>query len=281
VSDRPLLITGGTGYLGAELLRRAGDRPLAATYLSRSPRTVAGLEWVQLDVRDGDAVAAAVEQLQPAAVIHTAYRQDGEGARETTVDGAASVAQAARRAGARLIHMSSDVIFDGTKPAPYGEGDPPSPITAYGRAKAEAERLVAAAHPDALLVRTSLIYGGDGRSRHEELPLRAAQGDTELGFFDDELRCPVLVGELAAALLELVDRSESGVLNVAGREVVSRYEFACLVAGAAGLPAGGIRRTSIASEGLDRPGNCALDTGRVAARLDTVLHGARERLGAP
>ncbi|MBA2630908.1 MAG: hypothetical protein H0U84_07795, partial [Thermoleophilaceae bacterium] len=85
----------------------------------------------------------------------------------------------------------------------------------------------------------------------------------------------------AAALLELVDRSESGVLNVAGREVVSRYEFACLVAGAAGLSAGGIRRTSIASEGLDRPGNCALDTGRVAARLDTVLHGARERLGAP
>ena len=115
--------------------------------------------------------------MRPAAVIHTAYRQDGDGARETTVDGAEAVAAAAREAGARLVHMSSDVIFDGRKPAPYAEDDPPSPITDYGRAKADAERLVAAAHPDAVLVRTSLIYGGDGESRHERLALQAAGGD--------------------------------------------------------------------------------------------------------
>ncbi len=212
-----------------------------------------------------------MERVRPAAVIHTAYRQDGEGARETTVDGAEAVAAAAREVGARLVHLSSDVIFDGTKPGPYTEDDAPSPITDYGRAKADAERLVAAAHPDAVLVRTSLIYGGDGESRHERLALQAARGDGQLGFFDDELRCPVLVSDLAAALLELVDRPERGVLNVAGGEVVTRYEFACLVAAADGRGVEAISRTSIAEAGLERPRNCALDTARARGLLSTPL----------
>jgi dTDP-4-dehydrorhamnose reductase len=224
-------------------------------------------------------VRETIERVGPAAIVHTAYRQDGEGARETTVGGAEAVAAAAHAVGARLVHLSSDVIFDGTKPGPYTEDDPPSPITDYGRAKADAERLVAAAHPEAVLVRTSLIYGGDGESRHEKLAQEAARGDGKLGFFDDELRCPVLVADLAAALLELVDRPERGVLNVAGSEVVTRYEFACLVAAAAGLGADAIRRTSIAEAGLERPRNCALDTGRARGLLRTPLHGAREGVG--
>ena len=72
------------------------------------------------------------------------------------------VAAAAAAVGARLVHLSSDVIFDGTKPSPYDESDAPSPITEYGRAKADAELAVAEAHPEALLARTSLIYGGGG-----------------------------------------------------------------------------------------------------------------------
>jgi dTDP-4-dehydrorhamnose reductase len=278
VSPGPLLVTGGTGYLGAELLRQATDRPLVATHLSAAPGD-GGATWLSLDVRDAGAVRQTMEEVRPTAVVHTAYRQEGAGARETTVGGAEAVAAAAHAVGARLVHLSSDVIFDGTKPGPYTEEDPPSPITEYGRAKADAESLVAAAHPQAVLVRTSLIYGGDGESRHEALALRAAGGDRELGFFDDELRCPVLVSELAAAVLELVDRPERGVLNVAGGEVVTRYEFACLVAEAAGLGPEAIRRTSIADAGLERPRNCALHTGRARGLLRTPLTGARERLG--
>jgi dTDP-4-dehydrorhamnose reductase len=275
----PLLVTGGTGYLGAELLRQAGGRALAATHLTGSPPAGGAVEWARLDVRDAAAVDALVERLRPAAVVHTAYRQDGEGARETTVDGALAVATAARRAGARLVHLSSDVIFDGTKPAPYDEHDAPSPVTEYGRAKADAEHAVGSAHPEALLVRTSLIYGGDGESRHERIALEAARGHGEQGFFDDELRCPVAVADLAAALLELIDRPEAGVLNVAGSETVDRYTFACLVAGGAGLSTDAIRRTSIAGSGIDRPRNCALDTTRAAGLLRTRLRGAREVLG--
>ena len=117
---------------------------------------------------------------------------------------------------------------------------------------------MAAAHPDAVLVRTSLIYGGDGESRHEQLALQAAGGDEQLGFFDDELRCPVLVADLAAALLELVDLPERGVLNVAGSEVVTRYEFACLVA--ARRRAAAWRRS--AAPRSPRPGSSAHGTVR-------------------
>ena len=276
----PLLVTGGTGYLGGELLRRARGRPLAGTHLSGAPDGAEAVEWIELDVRDGAGVQSLIERLRPAAVIHTAYRQDGEGARETTVDGAAAVARAAASVGARLVHLSSDVIFDGTKAGAYDELDPPSPITEYGRAKADAEREVAAAHPDALLVRTSLIYGGRQPSRHEQLALQAARGEGELAFFDDELRCPVVVGDLAAALIELLDMSDSGVLNVAGGGVVSRYEFACLVALADGLSTDQIRRASIAEAGLIRPRNCTLACDRAAALLRTRLRGPRERLVA-
>lgn len=276
----PLLVTGGTGFLGGELLRRARGRPLAATYLSGTPDRPQAVEWIELDVRDEDGVRSEMERVWPAAVIHTAYRQEGEGARETTVDGAGVVARAAAAVGARLVHMSSDVIFDGAKPSAYDELDPPSPITDYGRAKADAEHAVAEAHPGALLVRTSLIYG-HGHSRHERLALEAARGEGELAFFDDEMRCPAAVDDLAAALLELVDRAESGVLNVAGADVVSRYEFACLVAGAAGLPSDRIRRASIAESGLTRPRNCTLTSARAATLLRTRMRGPRERLSIP
>ena len=115
---RPLIVTGGTGYLGSELLRQAADRPLVATYLRSAPGG-GGPTWMSLDVRDAEAVRRTIEEVRPTAVVHTAYRQDGEGARETTVGGAESVAAAAHAVGARLVHLSSDVIFDGTKPGRY------------------------------------------------------------------------------------------------------------------------------------------------------------------
>ena len=82
-------------------------------------------------------------RVRPEIVIHTAYLQDGPGAHEITVDGAENVARAAAAVGARLVHLSTDVVFDGRKGAPYVEDDPLSPVTDYGRAKAEAEGRVA------------------------------------------------------------------------------------------------------------------------------------------
>jgi dTDP-4-dehydrorhamnose reductase len=240
-----LHITGATGYLGSELL---GLRPDASTE--------------RVEIRDGEAVRALFERLRPDVVIHTAYRQDAD---DVNTAGSENVAAAAAAVGARLVHLSTDVVFDGRKGAPYVEADSPCPVTDYGRAKAEAEARVAAVHPSALLVRTSLLYGGADPSKHE-----LAARDADVTFFTNEVRSPVHVTDLARALLELADGDAAGPLHVAGADAVSRAEFAELLSG-------GPVRSGPAPD--TRPLDCSLDSSRAQALLRTRLRGVREVLG--
>jgi dTDP-4-dehydrorhamnose reductase len=240
-------VTGATGFLGRELL---GLAP--------------GATGERVEVRDGAAVRALLERLRPDVVIHTAYRQDGEGARAIVVEGSENVARAAAGIGARLVHLSTDVIFDGRKGEPYVEEDVASPCTAYGEAKAEAERRVVAASPDTLLVRTSLIVGGPG---HEPSKHELAALDPTSTFYDDEIRSPVQVGDLAAALLELVALDVTGPLNVAGAVDVSRAELAELVTGSP------VRR---AAAPPGRPLDCSLDSSLARSLLRGRVRGIRE-----
>lgn len=238
-------ITGATGYLCSELARRRPD---------------ASAERVE--IRDAEAVSRLLERLRPDVVVHTAYRQDGPEAWEVTVDGAENVARASANAGVRLVHLSTDVVFDGRKTTPYVEDDAPAPVTEYGRAKAEAERRVRAANPEALLVRTSLIYGGPEPSKHEQDAY-----DPQLRFYTNEFRCPVQVGDLASALLELAALPVSGLLHVAGADAVSRAEFAELVSGGA---------VATVEAPPSRPLDCSLDSSRAQSMIRTRLRGVRE-----
>jgi dTDP-4-dehydrorhamnose reductase len=239
-----LLVTGGTGYLGRELVRRSGAH---------------GVSSRDFDVRDAEAVEWALSGYD--AVIHTAYRQDPPDAWSVNVEGSRNVARAARAK--RLIHMSTDVVFAGDLSRPYVEDDELTPVHDYGRSKAAAEQAVAAEHPRALTVRTSLIYGGDEPSKHE-----LAVHDGSLAFYEDELRNPIQVSDLAAALLELVALDVAGPLHVAGVDAVSRCDFARLVdpnARCAPAPPG-------------RPLDCRLDSSRAQLLLRTRLRGVREVL---
>jgi len=244
-----LLVMGGSGYLGSELVRRSD---------------AVGLSSADVDVRDAEAVQTLLAAHRPAAVIHTAYRQDPPDAWSVNVDGSRYVARATRRLGARLLHVSTDVVFGGRLGRPYVESDPPDPVTDYGRSKAAAEDAVRAEHPDALVVRTSLIYGGATPSKHE-----VAARDPQNVFFTNELRSPVQVTDLADALLELAATDTSGTLHVAGADDVSRCELARLIA----------RRAVRCAPAPDtRPLDCRLDSGRARALLRTRLRGVREVL---
>jgi dTDP-4-dehydrorhamnose reductase len=253
-----LLVTGGCGYLGRELVRRAPERgwSVRATWFERPPEQ-GSAEWVQADLRHAEAARRAVAGVD--AVIHTAYRQ-GAGEWEVNVEGSAAVADAAR--GLRLVHLSTDLVFDGAR-GRYREHDVPSPVNAYGRSKAEAERLVGELHPGATIARTSLIYGGAEPGPQERL---AAEGTR---FFVDEIRSPVQVGDLAEALLEVAGLELPGPLHLGGADDISRFDFAILLGAD---PA----RIEPAHTTPDRAPNVSLDSSRAAALLETKLRGAYE-----
>lgn len=260
-----LLVTGGSGYLGGRVCEAAADAGwhVHATVLTGD--APAGVASHRLDVRDADAVAALVARVQPDAVVHTAYVPGGAHLRTVNTHGAEVVARASRTAGARLVHMSSDVVFDGRSDAPLGEGATPSPVHDYGRSKADAERLVAAAHPDAAVVRTSLVYGGPGGppSPHERVVADVARGVREMAFFDDELRRPVRVDDLAHAVVALAATPHAGPLHLAGPQTISRLRFAQVVARWVGLDPAVLRG---APSPPGRPRALVLDSSR-AGRL--------------
>ena len=262
-----VLVTGGAGYLGSETCARALARGWDVLATWRHARPAVG-QPVQLDLRDDEAVERALLRLGPDAVVHTAYRQADEALEDDVVRATRNVAAAAARFGARLVHVSTDLVFDGTIEGRYREEDEPRPVSAYGAAKLAAERLVAGLAPDAVVVRTSVLYGKPEPGPQERL---AAQ---DIVFYSDEIRCPTLVGELADALLELAERRDvTGPLHVAGADAVSRYEFARLL-----LPGRENVRGAPAPPG--RPRNVALDSSRAAELLDTRLRGAKEVLRA-
>jgi dTDP-4-dehydrorhamnose reductase len=243
-----VFVTGLGGYLGRAI---ATLEPDAGGTRGRA----------EVDVRDARAIAAALDAAQPEAIIHTAYIQDGPDARSSNVDGSAVIAEAAAARGLRLVHLSSDVVFSGRLERPLREDDPVDPITDYGRTKADAEAAVASAHPQAVLVRTSLIWDGAAPSRQEQLA-----HDPEMKFYGDEIRCPIRAPDLAAACLELAARPDiTGPLHDAGPDAVSRLEFARLFAPDA-KPA---RRPP------DRPGDLRLDCSLAAALLETRIRGVR------
>ncbi len=225
-----ILITGASGYLGRRLVSLATTRATVVA-ASRSGHAPNGVRGLGLDVTDGVAVAAALAELAPVAVIHAAAANPGADPHrfsQVNVGGSTAVAAAvaALGGGCRLVHVSTDVVHDGRQ-APYDDDAAAHPLDAYGDSKARAEVAVLDRCPAAVVVRTSLIYGLDQPDRGTAgFAAALARGD-QVSLFDDVWRQPVWVDSLAAALLSLAleDGDVRGRLNVAGRQVLSRAQF--------------------------------------------------------
>jgi dTDP-4-dehydrorhamnose reductase len=270
-----MLVTGGSGYLGDWVVRLARDAwDVTATCFSHAP-DAPGATWRRLDLRDAEAVTALVNSVQPAVIVHTAAANPGPAAdfEAVNVDGTRHIAGAAARVGARLIHVSTDVIFDGERGA-YTEADVPHPITDYGRSKAAAEAEVRASGVESVTVRTSLIYGWRPRlDRNTRWILESLRTGTAISLFTDELRNPIWVESLAAALVELAGLACVGALNVAGAQVLSRYELGVRLARFHGADPAPIIAASSRESGLVRPLDCTLDLSRARRLLKTPLPG--------
>ncbi|MBI5496856.1 MAG: sugar nucleotide-binding protein [Deltaproteobacteria bacterium] len=241
-----LLVTGGTGLLGGAVVEGARGRGWDVTAScrrvpGRSPAD--GVAWAALDLAEPGAAGALVERVRPDAVIHTAAmtspaEAEADPARAFRVNAAAAgeMAAACARAEARIIHLTTDLVFDGQS-GPYGEEDVPTAASAYGRSKAASEAAVAAAHADHVVVRTSLLLGRSARGDRgvDEAMERTLRAGGRARLFVDELRTPLAADDLAAVLLALCGHAYRGLLHVAGPAAVSRYDLGVRIARARGL----------------------------------------------
>jgi dTDP-4-dehydrorhamnose reductase len=277
-----LLITGVSGFLGAALAEAAQATPewdTTGTYFSHAPPT-ASCALFQLDLRDAQAVQAAFAAIQPDSIIHTACSNRDDDNVSAIVPAAENLALACRTYSARLVHVSTDLVFDGEQ-APYYDEAAAHALTPYGAAKAQAEAVILRAHPTAAIGRPSLIWSLDPLDRQTTWLVEGLRRGTVVTLFTDEIRCPVHLSDLTAALLELAARPEvSGSLNLAGRQPLSRWDFGMRLLRALGLePADNLRPGAIAASGLVRARNLQLLCRRAERLLATRLRGVDEILG--
>ncbi len=258
---KKLLITGGSGDLGRVLSKRAvaAGFEVTATYYSRPDRITAG-NPIRLDLGDHAAVAGVLEHLRPDAIVHAALNAV-EPPRQIVEATSHLKDYADRQTGARLILLSSDMVFDGTA-APYRDDDPPSPLSAYGEAKAALEA------SGGCVVRTSLIYDFEPGNRQVDWMLHKIAAGEPCRLYWDEYRSPIWGANLADALLELVNGDSDGILNIAGPERMSRLELGEGILRALDCDSH-IERVS--REGTGRPRDLTLDVSKAQRLLRTPL----------
>lgn len=246
--------------VAAHLLRTAPEEvELAVTWRTAPPPE--GVPAHRVDLRDPQAVDGLVADVAPDVVVHTAYSM---GERSDIVDAAVETARACARHGVALVHLSSDVVFDGEHP-PYSEGDPVGPVSAYGRWKLAAEQGVRELVPDACITRTSLVVSLEPPDRGTGWLLDAVRAGTPPTLFADEVRSPIRAVDLARAIWSLVgrDRSErAGVWHLPGPEAMSRCELGRRILAAAGLDPSAVVEGSLRDHPEPRPRDLTLRSVR-------------------
>lgn len=229
-----ILLTGSNGQLGREL----------APMLERLwPGGVECADIDTLDITDAGAVEAAVERLRPTHIVNCAAftavdraESEPELCHRVNALATANLADAARRHGAKMVHVSTDYVFDGTACRPYRETDTTSPLGVYGRTKREGEQMLLERCPDAVIVRTAWLYSPHGNNFVKTM-LRLGREREELGVVTDQIGTPTSATDLARAITEILKAPEwhPGIYHFTDEGVASWYDFTVAIHRLAGI----------------------------------------------
>ncbi len=232
-----ILIAGADGQVGSEL------RKAAPTHVS-----LLALNRANLDIRDRSSVDSAIEGFRPHWIVNAAAYTDvdrAEAERDTAFainrDGVSNLALAAAGVGARMIHLSTDYVFDGRKSRPYRTDDPPAPINVYGESKLAGEQAAQEALGDNVcILRTSWVYSAQGRNFLMTM-LKLMSSRSEVRVIEDQVGTPTSAASLSSAIYAAIEASLSGVYHWTDSGVASWYDFAIAIRDLAGIRSESIR----------------------------------------
>lgn len=224
-----VMIFGASGLLGLALMREwQGDE-------------VVGLSSRDVDLRDAEKVQGVVQKARPEWIVLSAAYTDVDGCEShqdlafgVNRDGAANVAAAAKETGAKLLFLSSDYVFDGTKMSAYEVDDARNPQSVYGRSKAEAEVRLLDVLPECCIARTSWLFGAGGKCFPDTI-LKLAASRPALDVVNDQRGCPTYSVDLARAIIALCRKNANGIVHVTNAGDCSWFEFAREIVTASGL----------------------------------------------
>jgi dTDP-4-dehydrorhamnose reductase len=223
---------GASGLLGQQLVRELSGEQDQLTALSEE----------DADLRDHARVRGVIHDSRPGWILLSAAYTDVDGCESNrdlafavNCEGAVNVAQAAREAGSRLLFLSSDYVFDGSKRSPYETGDARNPASVYGESKARAEEELLEIMPEVCIARTSWLFGHGGKCFPATI-LKLASTRPEISVVNDQRGSPTFTRDLASALVELCRASARGIVHVTNSGNCTWYELASEIVRASGLP---------------------------------------------
>lgn len=222
-------------------------------------------------------LASVLNDVRPDLIVHAAAMTNVDAcernpvlAQRVNCDVLGEIVEYCQLSGSRLVHISTDSVFDGQKETPYNENDPVAPLNVYARTKLAAESLVLR-RPDAIVLRTNIFGwrppGGD--VSFGEWVLRSLRDGTPLTMFHDVMYSPIATPLFSGVVAQCVKAGLTGLYHAGGGEILSKYQFALKVAEAYGLPTNNVLSISVADKPLAalRPRNMALDSSKLAAAL--------------
>ena len=275
-----ILITGASGLLGLNLALETAPRHTVYGTVHHHPLKTDAFRVLQTDLLAPGAVERLLDQAEPEWVIHCAALANLEAceadpllAQQLNTDLPRTLASHVARSGARLVHISTDSVFDGLR-GDYSEEDAPNPQGVYSRTKLEGERAVAEVCPDAIIARVNLFGWSltGNRSLAEFFFNNLYNGKPAMGF-TDVCFCPLLANDLADILVSMLEMQLSGLYHVVSSESLSKYDFGVRIAHRFNLDASLIKPTLVCQSGLKavRSPNLSLRTDKLAATLGASL----------
>lgn len=282
-----IFITGGTGLLGINWALESLEEYIVAINQHKRKLTLPNIDSFTVDLENKTSIAACFEQWQPALIIHTAAmtnveacEKDPQSARFINAELAANVAEIAYAQGIKLIHISTDQLFDGTQ-AFLSEEANPCPLNAYAVSKAYGEESVLKHNPDALILRCN-FYGWGTNYRHSfsDFIYHALKAGKPVKLFNDVFYTPATTHQLIKCAHALVEKNAKGIFNMVGAEKLSKYDFGLQLARAFDLDERLIRSCSIDEANLlaKRPKDMSLSDKKVSALLKEGLGSVAENL---